>query len=124
MFQTTRNGRNSEGRIGNLKYNYCVLTNLKSDHLDYHINIKNYHSAKINLIKKQKLKNSILFLQDHNLKNKFKSFGRNLISQRNFQTKNNISIVQKNINTYEIITNNYCYRIKSFNYHEKYSCNN
>ena len=23
----------SEGRIGNLKYNYCVLTNLKSDHL-------------------------------------------------------------------------------------------
>ena len=106
----------SEGRIGNLKYNYCVLTNLKSDHLDYHINIKNYHSAKINLIKKQKLKNSILFLQDHNLKNKFKSFGRNLISQRNFQTKNNISIVQKNINTYEIITNNYCYRIKSFNY--------
>ena len=27
-----------EGRIGNLKYNYCILTNLKSDHLDYHGN--------------------------------------------------------------------------------------
>ena len=30
----------SEGRIGNLRYNYCVLTNLKSDHLDYHKSLK------------------------------------------------------------------------------------
>ena len=42
----------NEGRIGNLKYHYCVLTNLKSDHLDYHTNLKNYHTAKINLIQK------------------------------------------------------------------------
>ena len=51
-----------EGRIGNLNYNYCILTNLKSDHLDYHKNINNYHLAKINLIKNHKLKNSILFI--------------------------------------------------------------
>ena len=104
-----------EGRIGSLRYNYCVLTNLKSDHLDYHINIKNYHLAKINLIEKQKLKNSILFLQDYNLKNIFKSFKKNLISQRNFQIKNKISIVQKKIDSFEIITNDKCYKIKSFN---------
>ena len=45
-----------EGRIGNLMYNYCILTNMMSDHLDYHKNIKNYHLAKINLIKKHRLK--------------------------------------------------------------------
>ena len=105
----------SEGRIGNLKYNYCILTNLKSDHLDYHINIKNYHLAKINLIKKQKLKNSILFLQDYNLKNRFKSFKKNLIIQKNFQIKNKISIVQKKIDSFEIFNNDNCYKIKSFN---------
>ena len=38
----------SEGRIGNLKYNYCILTNLKSDHLDYHKNLKSYHTANVN----------------------------------------------------------------------------
>ena len=42
-----------EGRIGNLIYDYCILTNLESDHLDYHKNIKNYHLAKVNLIKKK-----------------------------------------------------------------------
>ena len=104
-----------EGRIGSLRYNYCVLTNLKSDHLDYHINIKNYHLAKINLIKKQKLKNSILFLQDYNLKNRFKSFKKNLIIQKNFQIKNKISIVQKKIDSFEIFNNDNCYKIKSFN---------
>ena len=50
-----------EGRIGNLNYNYCILTNLESDHLDYHKNINNYHLAKINLIKDHRLKNSIYF---------------------------------------------------------------
>ena len=55
-----------EGRIGNLNYNYCILTNLESDHLDYHKNINDYHLAKINLIKDHRLKNSILFLQDYN----------------------------------------------------------
>ena len=61
----------SEGRIGNLKYNYCILTNLKSDHLDYHKNLKSYHTAKVNLIKNHRLKNSILFIQDDYLKHKF-----------------------------------------------------
>ena len=85
-----------EGRIGNLNYNFCVLTNLKSDHLDYHKNLRNYHLAKINLIKNHKMNNSILFIQDDNLKNKFKSYN-NLITQGYFLSKNKISIVQKNL---------------------------
>ena len=46
----------SSGRIGNLMYNYAILTNLESDHLDYNKNINNYPLAKINLIKNHKLK--------------------------------------------------------------------
>ena len=42
--------------------------------MDYHKNLKNYHSAKLNLIKKHKSKNSFLFLQDYSLKSKFRSF--------------------------------------------------
>ncbi len=104
-----------EGRVGNIRYNFCVLTNLKSDHLDYHISKKKYHLAKINLIKKQKLENSILFLQDYKLKNKFKSFEKKLIVQRNFKIKNKISIVQRGLDTFEIISNDKSYKIKSFN---------
>ena len=54
-----------------------------------------YHLAKINLIKDHRLKNSILFLQDYNLKNKFKSFDKNLLTQGNFISKNKISIINK-----------------------------
>ena len=104
-----------EGRIGNLNYNYCILTNLESDHLDYHKNINNYHLAKINLIKDHRLKNSILFLQDYNLKNKFKSFDKNLLSQDNFLSKNKISIINKSFNQYKIILKDKSYKINSYN---------
>ena len=103
-----------EGRIGNLTYNYCILTNLKSDHLDYHKNIKNYHSAKLNLIKKNKTKNSILFLQDDKLKNKFNNFNQ-IITQSTFLYKNKISIVQKKLGKFQISTKNRSYQIDSFN---------
>ncbi len=105
----------SEGRIGDLNYNYCILTNLKSDHLDYHRNINNYHTAKLNLIKHHKLNKSILFLQDFNLKNKFKSFDKYLFVQDEFLSKNKISIVNKSYNKYLITIKNKSYKISSFN---------
>ena len=104
-----------EGRIGNLMYNYCILTNLESDHLDYHKTINNYHTAKVNLIKHHKLKNSILFLQDFNLKNKFKSFDKHLFVQDEFLYKNKISIVNKSFNNYLITLKSKSYKISSFN---------
>ena len=64
--------------------------------------LNNYHLAKVNLIKNHRLKNSILFLQDYNLKNKFKSFDKNLFSQDNFISKNKISIINKSFNKYQI----------------------
>ncbi len=105
----------NEGRIGNLKYHYCVLTNLKSDHLDYHINLNNYHTAKINLIQKHKLKKSFLFIQDDVLKNKFKTFNDKLIIQSRFINKNKISITKQNLDKFKIHTNKYVYEINSFN---------
>ncbi len=104
-----------EGRIGNLKYNYCILTNLKSDHLDYHRNLNSYHLAKINLIKKHKLKNSLLFLQDDNLKIKFKNFKERSFSQDIFLSKNKISIFNKKFNKYLITINDKSYVINTFN---------
>ena len=105
----------SEGRIGNLKYNHCILTNLKSDHLDYHKNIKNYHSAKLNLIKKHKMKNSFLFVQDDKIKEEFKSFKKKLIKQSNFISKNNISILKNKIDEFQININKNTYNIVTFN---------
>ena len=105
-----------EGRIGNLRYNYCILTNLESDHLDYHKNKNDYHLAKINLIKRHKLNNSILFLQDYNLKNKFKNFGRYLFTQDKFISKNNISIVNKSFSKYLITLKDKSYKVNSFNF--------
>ena len=104
-----------EGRIGNLKYNYCVLTNLKSDHLDYHINLKNYHLAKINLIKNHKLKESILFIQDNKLKNKFKNFKNKLSTQEDFIQKNNISIIQKKFDKFQLRIKDKIYNFKTLN---------
>ena len=49
FIETSSIGYN-EGRLGYLKYNYCLLTNLKSDHLDYHGNLSNYHKSKLNII--------------------------------------------------------------------------
>ena len=54
----------NEGRLGYLKYNYCLLTNLKSDHLDYHGNLSNYHKSKLNIINNHYKKNSKIIIQD------------------------------------------------------------
>ena len=41
-----------EGRLGNLKFDLCYLTNLQSDHLDYHKTYKDYLNSKLILFNK------------------------------------------------------------------------
>ena len=60
-----------EGRLGDLKFDLCYLTNLQSDHLDYHKNIKNYHQSKIDMINVHSKINSKLLIQDKNIKKNF-----------------------------------------------------
>ena len=79
-----------EGRLGNLKYDLCLLTNLKSDHLDYHKNLKNYHLSKIELINKHYSHNSKILIQDHKLLNKINRLNKNIYDHRNFVRKYNI----------------------------------
>ena len=61
------------------------------------------------------MKNSILFLQDYNLKNKFKSFDKNLFTQDSFISKNKISIINKSFNKYQITLKDKSYKINTYN---------
>jgi UDP-N-acetylmuramyl tripeptide synthase len=85
-----------EGRLGNLKFNLCLLTNLKSDHLDYHKNIKNYHLSKIDMIKKLSGKNSKILIQDYKLTSKLKTLNKTIYDQNNFIENHNLKIEIKN----------------------------
>lgn len=61
----------NQARINGLKFDIIALTNLYSDHLDYHLNINNYHNVKIAFL------NSIIkckhILVNEKYKEKFKS---------------------------------------------------
>ena len=78
-------------------------------------NIKNYHLAKLNLIRKQRRKNSFLFIQDEKLKKKFSSFKNNLLTQNYFLTKNNVSLTYKELDKFSISVKKYSYNIRTFN---------
>lgn len=38
----------SQGRVNGILFDVAVFTNLSRDHLDYHLNFKNYFDAKKN----------------------------------------------------------------------------
>jgi UDP-N-acetylmuramyl tripeptide synthase len=102
-----------EGRLGNLKFNLCLLTNLKSDHLDYHNNIKNYHSSKIDMIKKCSGLNSKILIQDYKLMSKLKSITKNIYDQKNFIKNHNLKIEIKDNASVNIKINEYKFQIKT-----------
>jgi UDP-N-acetylmuramyl tripeptide synthase len=104
-----------EGRLGNLKYDLCLLTNLKSDHLDYHKNLKNYHLAKIEMIKKLSKKNSKILIQDSKLKSKLKSINRNIYDQNNFIKNHNLITDIENDGIVNIKINKNKFQIQTIN---------
>ena len=104
-----------EGRLGDLKFDLCYLTNLQSDHLDYHKNIKNYHQSKIDLINIHSKVNSKLLIQDKNIKKKFLNFQNKNKFLDTFIKNKKIKIEKKNINSYLIKTNLKNYSINAIN---------
>lgn len=58
-----------EGRLSSLIFEYLFLTNLEEDHLDYHLNLKNYWNTKINFLINQ---GKVVFI-DKNLSKLFLS---------------------------------------------------
>ncbi len=84
-----------------LKLHYAMITNIFSDHLDYHKNIKNYISSKFRI---QDLlhKNSCLFLSNR-LFNKYRSYikinkNRLVLNDEKISNKKDISNYIKDIN--------------------------
>ena len=104
-----------EGRLGDLKFDLCYLTNLQSDHLDYHKNIKNYHQSKIDMIKIHSKVNSKLLIQDKNIKRKFSNFKNKNKFLDDFIKDQKISIVRKKFSSYVIKTNLKNYSINTIN---------
>ena len=62
-----------QSRLNGLEVDIAVLTNLSSDHLDYHSTFENYRSAKRRLFEKSMLRNAVLNLDDE--------FGCELVSR-------------------------------------------
>ena len=104
-----------EGRLGDLKFDLCYLTNLQSDHLDYHKNIKNYHQSKIDMINAHSKINSKLLIQDKNIKKKFSNFKNENKFLDDFIKLNKFSIERKNFNSFLIKTNLKNYPINTIN---------
>jgi UDP-N-acetylmuramyl-tripeptide synthetase len=104
----------NEGRLGYLKYNYCLLTNLKSDHLDYHGNLSNYHKSKLNIINNHYKKNSKILIQDKIENKKLDKIQNKIILQDDFIKKYKFDIIQK-YKHFEIISNYRTYKIRTFN---------
>ena len=104
----------NEGRLGYLKYDLCFLTNLKSDHLDYHKNLKNYHKAKLDMIKNHSKKYSKILIQDNSLISKLKKVNNSIFSQKDFIVKNKIRVIKEGIIDATILSKNGVYKIKTF----------
>lgn len=103
-----------ENRLGNLKFDYAIFTNLTHDHLDYHKSIENYALAKKELFKKIKDNGiSIInidsdykdyFLQDNSLTYGFNNSDFYIQSYNYSNNKMSFNIDYKN-NIYSFSTN-------------------
>ncbi len=54
-----------QNRVNYIYFSSAVFTNLSLDHLDYHINMKNYEFAKFKLFSEFKIKNLIINIDDN-----------------------------------------------------------
>ena len=80
------------------KTDYAVILNLSPDHIERHLNFKNYIKAKFKLVKNQN-KNSIALLENKN------NYLKKLIKKNKIQSKINFINNKKNLN--KLVTNKY-----------------
>tara|TARA_B100000965_G_scaffold98545_1_gene80610 strand:+ start:1184 stop:2569 length:1386 start_codon:yes stop_codon:yes gene_type:complete len=106
-----------DGRLGFLKYDIGFLTNLKSDHLDYHKSLKNYHDAKLNLLREHSHKKSKILIQDIFLLKKLKKIQNDVLSQDNFVNESKLEINQINSRNHEIKSKFGSYKVSTLNYY-------
>ena len=73
----------NEARINSFKFKILALTNLGTDHIDYHLNVKNYHTVKLSFL------NSCIYVDKIFIESKY-------INNYNFVIES-INLVIKNI---------------------------
>ena len=67
----------NEARINNFKFNILALTNLGRDHLDYHLNISNYHNVKLSFLNSCLYSDTIFINEKY--KNKYNFTNRKIV---------------------------------------------
>lgn len=85
----------AQGRFGNLKLDHCIVTNITSDHLDWHKTWENYANAKATIIKMTKKGGTVVlnrenkrgydflknFIKDHTLKRNVITYSHNELTK-------------------------------------------
>lgn len=102
-----------QNRISDLKFETAVFTNLTQDHLDYHITMENYLSAKKKLF--YMCKNAVINVDDEYSAELIKGLNCNVVS---VSTGNDSTYSAKGINyrpasvEYELVSNDFIQHIK------------
>ena len=90
----------NEARINCFKFNYIGLTNLGRDHLDYHLNINNYHNVKRSFIENSLIKKKNIFIS-YSLKKEFK--GNYTFYKDNKSIRKNIECLEFNYDNLSLV---------------------
>ena len=95
-----------QGRVKGLAFDYACITNIHSDHLDYHKTIKNYSNSKLSILKQSK-KAILNYDSSILMKNNFSKY-RNLecfyFSKSRYKNK---KIISKHMKDNKILINNH-----------------
>jgi UDP-N-acetylmuramoyl-L-alanyl-D-glutamate--2,6-diaminopimelate ligase len=81
----------SQGRVNGILFDIAVFTNLSRDHLDYHLNFRNYFNEKKKLFEFPSLKVAVINIDD--------SYGKKL---KNFLVKNKTKVLSYGIKSGDI----------------------
>lgn len=92
----------AQGRLGFLKLDFAVFTNIKHDHLDWHKTWNNYALAKATLINKLKSNGKVIVNFDDAdsytfIKNRYYSYAKNALNFIEYSAKKEVSSVKDTI---------------------------
>ncbi|XBC43504.1 MAG: UDP-N-acetylmuramoyl-L-alanyl-D-glutamate--2,6-diaminopimelate ligase [Buchnera aphidicola (Meitanaphis flavogallis)] len=97
-------------RVSNLNFSMAILTNITSDHLDYHKTIENYIKAKWTFFSKNKIKTFIINIDNHIGKLWTKKLSKKRTIVVSINKNFNYSLFKRWVHAYRIIYNtNYTY---------------
>ncbi|QJC28996.1 UDP-N-acetylmuramoyl-L-alanyl-D-glutamate--2,6-diaminopimelate ligase [Enterobacteriaceae endosymbiont of Plateumaris rustica] len=92
-------------RVANLKFEVGIFTNLTRDHLDYHLNMKNYELTKWKFFSEHKIIKNIININD--------IIGYNWFKKLSYNNKNVIAVTTKK---YFFIKNNLYFKVTKINF--------